>query len=213
MLLTGTVTIRSSRTPLDTEKEYLYPAELGKLVLSIALAFRDVWKERATLRAPRHVLPSPELYARANEVYQKEGLYADDPYDAPVVTLDGLKEGPVISRNTLRRRSSQAFGPGTPDVLAFNSRDNPRKKQFPSLSSLKAFQWPSPSLSPIVSEKGSPDLTSTSPEIVQRLNDPTLWIRRRRLSLRAMLWEDVFDSDWYMMAVPAVLFAVQNNLM
>lgn len=148
-----------------------------------------------------------------DEVYQKQGLYADDPYGAPTVTVEGLQESKVVSCNMIRRRSSQVIPVTPPENLNPDPHGKVHKKQLPSLSALKSFQWPSISLSRDFVEKNSPELAKASPELVERLSDPMLWTRRRRLSPLAMLREDVFGSDWYMMAVPAVLFAVQNNLM
>ncbi|KAK4052095.1 hypothetical protein OIV83_002389 [Microbotryomycetes sp. JL201] len=192
--------------------------ELGKLVLSVLLALRDASKERAALHKPRHTLPSPELYAMGDEILRKD-LYSDDPYNSapPTIEIDRAPEPTSashargLSRNQLRRRSSAQAHMDTLNVTldVINNKLAPRK--FPEYSSLHAFQWPRPQLSPIISEKCTPE-NSPNLEVVQRLSDPELWIRRRRLGLPAMLWEDVFGSDWYKMAVPAVLFAVQNNL-
>ena len=84
-------------------------------------------------------------------------------------------------------------------------------KKFPENSTLNAFQWPRVALSPVLQEKDGS--LPGSPEMVKLLTDPVLWTRRRRMGLRAMLWEDIFGSDWWKMGIPAVLFAVQNNLM
>ncbi|SCZ92521.1 BZ3500_MvSof-1268-A1-R1_Chr5-2g07939 [Microbotryum saponariae] len=166
--------------------------ELGKLLLSLLLALRDVWKERATLLAPRHALPSPELYSSGYE--NGKDKYSLPPDAAP----------PESRRHTLRRRSSAIS-------LDLRIEHNEKVRRLSGKSALAAFQWPRTMLSPVPDMKGSP-LLCGSPEIVKRLNDPTLWTRRRRLGLRAMLWEDIFGSDWWKMGIPAVLFAVQNNL-
>ncbi|KAK4050569.1 hypothetical protein OIO90_005036 [Microbotryomycetes sp. JL221] len=152
-----------------------------------------------------------------DEILRKD-LYSDDPYNSapPTIEINSAPEPTALahsrgmSRNFLRRRSSAQVQDSLNVTLDFaNNKLAPRK--FPETSSLHAFQWPRPQLSPILSEKCTPE-NSPNPEMVQRLSDPQLWTRRRRLGLPAMLWEDVFGSDWYKMAVPAVLFAVQNNL-
>ncbi|SCV72558.1 BQ2448_4095 [Microbotryum intermedium] len=166
--------------------------EVGKLLLSLLLALRDVWKERATLLAPRHALPSPELYSSGYE--SGKDKYSLPPDAAP----------PESRRHTLRRRSSAIS-------LDLRIEHNEKVRRKSGKSALAAFQWPRAMLSPVPDMKESP-LLCGSPDIVKRLNDPTLWTRRRRLGLRAMLWEDIFGSDWWKMGIPAVLFAVQNNL-
>lgn len=186
------------------------PIEVGKLVLSLLLALRDAWKERATLHAPRHTLPSPELYAAADEVHSKD-LYADDPFDTkPTLTVNGQVPGSFPSSNNLRRRSSAIATHDTLSVQMDGGKGG-RTKKFPENATLSAFQWPRVALSPVLQEKDGS--TPGSPEMVKLLTDPVLWTRRRRMGLRAMLWEDIFGSDWWKMGIPAVLFAVQNNLM
>ncbi|KDE08718.1 hypothetical protein MVLG_01173 [Microbotryum lychnidis-dioicae p1A1 Lamole] len=166
--------------------------ELGKLLLSLLLALRDVWKEREALLAPRHPLPSPELYSSGYE--NGKDKYSLPPDAAP----------PESRRHTLRRRSSAIS-------LDLRIEHHEKVRRMSGKSALAAFQWPRTMLFPVPDMKDSP-LLCGSPEIVKRLNDPTLWTRRRRLGLRAMLWEDIFGSDWWKMGIPAVLFAVQNNL-
>ncbi|GAA6022753.1 hypothetical protein JCM8202_002765 [Rhodotorula sphaerocarpa] len=48
----------------------------------------------------------------------------------------------------------------------------------------------------------------------EELGSPELaWARRRELGLARALVEEIFGPDWWIMAVPAVLFAIQNNLL
>ncbi|BGP13220.1 hypothetical protein JCM10213_005010 [Rhodosporidiobolus nylandii] len=185
--------------------------ELGKLVLSLLLALRDTVKERATLLRPRHPLPSPELYASGAAVSEKD-FYRDDPHDTTPPT-DPL----LPSRNRLRRRSSIARNPSFSIQLETDEPGSPRgSTRFPETSTLATFQWPHKPISPLVKEKlgkispeGSP---TPDPKVLKMLDDPILWLRRRRLGVVGMLWEDVFGGDWWKMAVPAILFALQNNL-
>ncbi|GAA5902970.1 hypothetical protein JCM6882_009659 [Rhodosporidiobolus microsporus] len=184
--------------------------ELGKLVLSLLLALRDTLKERATLLAPRHNLPSPELYASGEAVSDKD-LWRDDPYDT-----ESKPDDPLLSKqNRLRRRSSIARNPSFAVTLDSDAPGSPGAR-FPEASSLATFQWPHKPISPIIHEKlgkvspeGSP---SPDPKVLKMLDDPVLWLRRRRMGVVRMLWEDIFGGDWWKMAVPAVLFALQNNL-
>ncbi|SGY68302.1 BQ5605_C004g02876 [Microbotryum silenes-dioicae] len=159
--------------------------QLGKLLLSLLLALRDVWKERETLLAPRHPLPSPELYSSGYE--NGKDKYSLPPDAAP----------PESRRHTLRRRSSAIS-------LDLRIEHHEKVRRMSGKSALAAFQWPRTMLFPVPDMKDSP-LLCGSPEIVKRLNDPTLWTRRRRLGLRAMLWEDIFGSDWWKMGIPAIL--------
>lgn len=203
---------------LDDSRYVHVAAELGKLALSLLLALRDVYRERAALLAPRHNLPSPDLYNHPDDFYSKDLCAPEDPFSQPEIRIDSVSPEPGAFpnngafpnfNNNLRRRSS-TFMPKH-DTLTVTMADGGSK--FP-MSSLHAFQFPRAPLSPIFSEKGTPMIDgSASPDIVNMLSDPVLWTRRRRLGLRAMLWEDIFGSDWWKMAIPAVLFAVQNNLM
>ncbi|GJN87831.1 hypothetical protein Rhopal_000786-T1 [Rhodotorula paludigena] len=182
--------------------------ELGKLVLSLLLALRDTLKERATLLAPRHNLPSPELYAQSQPVDEKE-LWRDDPYDT--TSQPSQRSDPVQSlANNLRRRSSIQRGP------TFSVSFEGGGTTFPERSSLATFQWPHKPISPAVAEKLGKISPEGSPQpdlqVLKMLDDPRLWLRRRRLGVVGMLWEDIFGGDWWKMAVPAVLFALQNNL-
>ncbi|GAA5936902.1 hypothetical protein JCM3775_002739 [Rhodotorula graminis] len=193
--------------------------ELGKLVLSLVLALRDTLKERATLLAPRHALPSPELYSVATDVGVDDPA-GKDPYDT---TPSDASHRPLLhaqhyqSRRSLRRRSS-ARAPSF--SVTFDGPDSnpisPIRSQFPERSTLAKFQWPHKLISPTVAEKlgkvspeGAPQ---PDPKVMRMLDDPRLWLRRRRMGVVRMLWEDVFGGDWWKMAVPAVLFALQNNL-
>ncbi|KAL8280688.1 hypothetical protein RQP46_007011 [Phenoliferia psychrophenolica] len=168
--------------------------ELGKLLLSFLLALRDTVNERRLLRRPVHILPSPELYDQAEEVHAKD-LYCDDPYDPPTV-----KKGLLSAQNTLRRRSS-AFIPATLDVSLASSFKG--KLRFPELA---RFAWARPVLSPILSEK------EASPELLEVKYDETLLWKRRNQTVGGLLLMDIFGGDWWKMGIPAVLFAVQNNL-
>ncbi|GAA6015564.1 hypothetical protein JCM10207_008127 [Rhodosporidiobolus poonsookiae] len=185
--------------------------ELGKLVLSLLLALRDTIKERATLHKPRHALPSPELYASGEALADKD-MYKDDPYDTT------SSADPLLSQsNRLRRRSSIARAPSFSVTLEASDPGSPRgTSRFPESSSLASFQWPHKPISPLVAEKlgkGSPEGSpEPDPKVMRMLDDPVLWLRRRRMGVAKMLWEDIFGGDWYKMAVPAVLFALQNNL-
>jgi hypothetical protein len=51
------------------------------------------------------------------------------------------------------------------------------------------------------------------PLVRKILDDPQMWVRRRRMGVIKMMAEDIFGSDWWKMCVPAILFALQNNLM
>ena len=194
-------------------------SELGKLVLSCLLALRDVLKERELLFKPRHNLPSPELYATGNEVHAKD-LYSDDPYDAPLsAKLDSYSfmRGPKPGSTHVRRRSSSQVNhlsvtleidpaDGSPNAQLGHTNGPPKLKvHFPETAKLSTFQWP----------PTPPDEKAAwiAPEVAKAMADPAGWARRRRMGVLAMLNEDVFGSDWWKMAIPAVLFALQNNLM
>ncbi|BGP37219.1 hypothetical protein JCM10449v2_001124 [Rhodotorula kratochvilovae] len=190
--------------------------ELGKLVLSLLLALRDTLKERATLLAPRHNLPSPELYAETSKLGEDD-LWRNDPYDT---SARDAAQRPLLNthRNSLRRRSSIQRGPSF--AVTLDAPDEgpttPLRTQFPERSTLATFQWPHKPISPMVAEKLGKVSPEGSPQpdmqVLKLLDDPRLWLRRRRMGVVRMLWEDVFGGDWWKMAVPAVLFAVQNNL-
>lgn len=168
-------------------------------MLSCLLALRDVVKERRLLHAPRHVLPSPDLYASAEEVHARD-LYSDDPYDAP----QSKSDRPRRRSSTQVRRQSVHLAVTLDDSHAEVKRSP--HMHFPENSSLTSFQWPRWPPTP-------PDEKAQwiAPEQLQQLDDS--WTRRRRLGLVGMLREDVFGGDWWKMAIPAVLFALQNNLM
>lgn len=42
---------------------------------------------------------------------------------------------------------------------------------------------------------------------------PAYWVRRAELGVAFLLVEDIFSGDWWVMAIPAVLYAVQNNVL
>ncbi|GAA5974127.1 hypothetical protein JCM11641_003450 [Rhodosporidiobolus odoratus] len=184
--------------------------ELGKLVLSLLLALRDTIKEQATLFAPRHKLPSPELYASGAAASEKD-LYRDDPYDTTPPP-----SAPLLQPNHLRRRSSVARNSTFSITLEMDDPSASGVTRFPESSSLASFKWPHKPISGQVTEKLrkiSPDgVAPADPKVLKLLDDPRLWLRRRRLGVVRMLWEDIFGGDWWRMAVPAVLFALQNNL-
>ncbi|KAK4705359.1 solute carrier family 35 (UDP-sugar transporter), member A1/2/3, partial [Phenoliferia sp. Uapishka_3] len=170
--------------------------ELGKLLLSFLLALRDTIKERRLLRRPVHTLPSPELYLGAEEVHARD-LYCDDPYDKPKSALS-LSNNPA---NMLRRRSS--FIPATTTTLDISLDDSDEKVRFPELAT---FAWARPSLTLILSEK------EASPELLEVKFDDTLLWKRRNKTVTGLLLLDIFGGDWWKMGIPAVLFALQNNL-
>ncbi|GAA5863321.1 hypothetical protein JCM1840_007486 [Sporobolomyces johnsonii] len=185
--------------------------EFGKLFLSLLLALRDTLKERATLLAPRHPLPSAALYARCQETQSK------DHYNDPYHTLSpATQAAPLPSRsNHLRRRSSQNARLSFSVTLDVSPSSVPNSTRFSEASSLASFQWPhkpfslSEKLGKLKPESAEP---VSDPAVMKMLADPKMWVRRRRLGAFRMLWEDIFGGDWWMMAGPAVLFAVQNNL-
>ena len=123
-------------------------------------------------------------------------LYCDDPYDPPSV-----KTALLVGQNVLRRRSS-VFIPATLDVSLASSFKG--KLRFPELA---RFAWARPVLSPILSEK------EASPELLEVKYDETLLWKRRNETVGGLLIMDIFGGDWWKMGIPAVLFAVQNNLM
>lgn len=195
-------------------------AELGKLVLSCLLALRDVLNERQLLFKPRHTLPSPELYAKGEELHAKDLHYSEDPYDAPLsaklanysfgtpsprtpTALPTPKLPPASSH--IRRRSS-AKTPNLSVTLDLRgSTTATTRVHFPETSKLSSFQWPPTP----PDEKGA----WIAPEVARAVAEQEGWTRRRRMGVVAMLREDVFGGDWWKMAIPAVLFALQNNLM
>ncbi|GAA6029995.1 hypothetical protein JCM8097_009206 [Rhodosporidiobolus ruineniae] len=202
--------LRPGQAPYKASSAVLL-TELGKLVLSLLLALRDTLKERATLLRPRHNLPSPELYAAGEAQIDKE-FWRDDPHDTSSSPSDPL----LSQQNRLRRRSSIHRTPSFAVTLDTGSPKSPRSTRFPETSTLATFQWPHKPISPLVAEKlgkVSPEGSPTpDPKVLKMLDDPVLWLRRRRMGVAAMLWEDIFGGDWWKMAVPAVLFALQNNL-
>ncbi len=190
-------------------------------MLSLLLALRDVLNERQLLFKPRHNLPSPELYATGEQVHARD-LYSDDPYDAPLSAKLGsysLTNTPKAAppSNHARRRSS-AHVPHLSVTLELDPKDPANqngmttgrefrgtpKVHFPESSKLSSFQWPPTP----PDEKGA----WIAPEVAKALSGPEGWTRRRRMGVLAMLREDVFGGDWWKMAIPAVLFALQNNL-
>ncbi|KAI5481071.1 UDP-galactose translocator, glycosyltransferase family 47 protein [Pseudohyphozyma bogoriensis] len=182
--------------------------ELGKLFLSFLLALRDTVRERRLLRRPVHNLPSPELYASGEEVHQGD-LYKDDPYDVVPPYTPVAKPLPrnslTTSFNNLRRRSS-ALIPSLSITFEGKPVDPSQEKTKLRFPELATFAWPRPSLSPVLDEK------EASPELLQLKSDePVLW-KRRNETIAGLLYTDVFGSDWWKMALPAVLFAIQNNL-
>ncbi|GAA6061178.1 hypothetical protein JCM10212_002391 [Sporobolomyces blumeae] len=192
--------------------------ELGKLIISLLLALRDTLKERAKLLAPRHPLPTPELYLTPSE----EDLLTPDPITPPRSISEASSNGRGHRRtSTLRRRSSVQLSQSTLDVTLDMDGDADGGKKLPEFRSLAAFQWPHKPISPKLTEKlrkYAREMEMGEKEEVQEplvrkiLDDPQMWVRRRRLGVLKMLVEDIFGSDWYKMCVPAILFALQNNL-
>ncbi|KAM0751822.1 hypothetical protein T439DRAFT_342743 [Meredithblackwellia eburnea MCA 4105] len=183
--------------------------ELGKLILSFLLALRDSVKEYRLLRRPVHTLPSPELYAAADEVHAKD-LYCDDPYDVPAHGLQAPQHSPLSvqpshhPKNGLRRRSSTVIPPQSLEVtLDVPGEKKGEKAKFPELAN---FSWARPSLASNLTEK------EASPELLEVKFDDTLLWKRRSETVAGLLLMDIFGGDWWKMAIPAVLFAVQNNL-
>ncbi|KAK4702927.1 solute carrier family 35 (UDP-sugar transporter), member A1/2/3, partial [Phenoliferia sp. Uapishka_3] len=167
--------------------------EVGKLVISFLLALRDTINERRLLRRPVHKLPSPELYAGADEVYEKD-IYREAPYDLPISSLNDS------AKHSILRRRSSSIAPAT---LGISLDCTQQKMRFPELAN---FAWARPPLTPTLSGKEVPE------ELLElKFDEPLLW-KRRNETISGLLLVDIFGSDWYKMAVPAVLFAIQNNL-
>ncbi|GAA5976880.1 hypothetical protein JCM5350_007276 [Sporobolomyces pararoseus] len=191
--------------------------ELGKLIISALLALRDTLKERATLLAPRHPLPTPELYMTPSE----EDLLTPDPITPPRSISEGHPPAVAPRPEThLRRRSSANVQQSLNVTLEFDEGPlgTPAKK-LPEFRTLASFQWPHKPISPRLTEKlrkYAKEMDSEKevqePLVRKILDDPEMWVRRRRMGVIKMLMEDVFGSDWWKMCVPAILFALQNNL-
>ncbi|GAA5923893.1 uncharacterized protein JCM15063_005492 [Sporobolomyces koalae] len=192
--------------------------ELGKLIISALLALRDTLKERATLLAPRHPLPTRELYMTSSE----EDLLSPDPITPPRSISEGHRPAPTTRPDAhLRRRSSanlQQTLQVTLDMDGTGSASTPPKK-LPEFKTLASFQWPHKPISPRLTEKlrkyareMEDEKELAEPLVRKILDDPNMWVRRRRMGILRMLSEDIFGSDWFKMCVPAVLFALQNNL-
>ncbi|GAA5894456.1 uncharacterized protein JCM6883_002108 [Sporobolomyces salmoneus] len=191
--------------------------ELGKLIMSVLLALRDTLKERATLLAPRHPLPTPELYMTSSE----EDLLSPDPITPPRSISEASPSARPPRPDTHLRRRSSANVQQTLDVtLDFDEGPlGPPSKKLPEFKTLASFQWPHKPISPRLTEKlrkyareMDAEKEVQEPLVRKILDDPQMWIRRRRMGVIKMLVEDVFGSDWYKMCVPAILFALQNNL-
>lgn len=216
--------VENPREPRRDSREKLtslfVPAdpELGKLIISALLALRDTLKERATLLAPRHPLPTPELYMTPSE----EDLLTPDPITPPRSISEAPPGAAAPRPDTHLRRRSSANVQQTLDVtLDFDEgpHGTPAKK-LPEFKTLASFQWPHKPISPRLTEKlrkYAKEMDSEKevqePLVRKILDDPEMWIRRRRMGVLKMLIEDVFGSDWWKMCVPAILFALQNNLM
>ena len=229
-------------------------AECAKLLLSVLLATYQVYCERRQLCAPRHNLPSPELYSTL--AHHDQATYLD-PYDSnpqlPTPTLTPTR--PHVRHSSLslahtrphqRKRSDHVSShpARTPDFTTLNVEfahsGQAHAAAAPALPArppekvtLASYQWPqadqpSPraydddkTKTPVLAQFYDSDDSfnppqpspTPSPEIVRALSDPGLWTRRRRLGLAHMLYEDIFGGDWWKMGIPAVLFALQNNLM
>ena len=133
----------------------------------------------------------------------KKDLYSD-PFDAPTTNPSAAASHANGRQNGhMRRRSSQQIPRNDLRLDVHIEHDDQAAAPLPQRS-LSNFSWPA-----------SPRLPS--PPEAKRNDSPPVQdakaIRRRRQNLLAMLFEDVFGSDWWRMAVPAVLFATQNNLM
>ncbi|GAA5887176.1 hypothetical protein JCM16303_002216 [Sporobolomyces ruberrimus] len=193
--------------------------ELGKLIISALLALRDTLKERATLLAPRHPLPTPELYLTPSE----EDLLTPDPITPPHSISEGHPTAPPPRPDTHLRRRSSANAQQTLEVT-LDLDDGPlggseKGKKLPEFKTLASFQWPHKPISPRLTEKlrkyakeMDAEKEVQAPWVRKILDDPAMWVRRRRMGVVKMMVEDIFGSDWYKMCVPAILFALQNNL-
>ena len=134
-----------------------------------------------------HTLPSPELYAAAEEVRAKD-LYCNDPYDPPSAATNPVYAtlASQVASNNLRRRSS-AFIPATTTLDITLDSPSKGKLRFPELA---RFAWARPALSPILSEK------EASPELLEVKYDETLLWRRRNETVGGLLLLDIFGGDW-----------------
>ena len=142
-----------------------------------------IWERTELKQLNFHPLPSPSLYAKADEVH-RQSIYSDDPYDPP--TSKFFKG--------LRRRSSvlaQSLSLGISIV---------EEEIRPPLSK---FQWPSSPIAEAAFEKAGVVKVETK-EGLRSYVAP---------SILGMLRHDVFGEGCLTMTIPAILFAVQNNLM
>lgn len=60
---------------------------------------------------------------------------------------------------------------------------------------------------------GSSADEKVSPSIREEVEARAHWVRRAELGVASLLVEDIFSGDWWVMAIPAVLYAVQNNVL
>lgn len=149
------------------------------------MAIRELFAERTQLKQLNfHPLPSPSLYAKADELH-RASIYSDDPYDPPPS---------FMSIKGLRRRSSvlaQSLSLGISIVEEENLR--------PPLSK---FQFPSSPIAEAAFEKAGVKVDTK--EGIRVYVPP---------SIVGMLHHDVFGEGCLTMMIPSILFAVQNNLM
>lgn len=155
------------------------------------MAARGVFLDQRALRQLRvHTLPSPKLFALADQV-QAQGVYADSPRDGPS-RIATPPASPTPQRTHLRRRST-AFRIDTVFVLPTPGEEKARDTSERQ-AVLEQYHWP---LSP-------------------RLQDAFIQAGVERGELPSVvrtLMNDMTAAGWWQMMVPSLLFAVQNNLM
>lgn len=180
--------------------------ELLKFVLSLLLALLEIIRERAALRKLNvHNLPSPELYGLAAEV-QAVGLYADDPLDDPPRSPLPVPSSPSFPRHLRRRSTFRGFSSeengmvAQMDVLIDDKTLLARERQ----AVLSQYEWPKSPRLVEAFEKAGVDMAEKPQEGI--MNMLPIGVMRTMLS-------DLSSHGPWKMAVPAVLFAVQNNLM
>lgn len=176
-------------------------AEVVKLACSLACALLEARDEKEGLLKPMHALPSPALYAKAEDLL-KTDLYSD-PFDSPE-TIEYLEKSTSSpSTPSLRRRNSQHIAH---HGLRLNFQIDRPDVFTPTLPerSLNSFTWPA---SP---KPSTPKAREDEPPLYQHGDRA---VRRRRKTIVCMLLEDVFTKEGWPITLPAVLYYAQSHLM
>ncbi|KAH8929130.1 hypothetical protein BT69DRAFT_1211920 [Atractiella rhizophila] len=189
-----------SRTHIPPDKTYkassaVVLTELGKLTLSLVMAVRDIHKKRK------------ERYFLIGQQEEREGevLFDDTEEDAEERHSSSNSRTKANGLGHVRQRSSVTVRMEDPSNSFANSRPLPIKNHAHGRSTSISVAIP---LSPLRSESSHRSTRSTGSARSFGTMGSSDWEQNMWERLKA----EVFEKGWYKLAIPAVMFVVQNNL-